>query len=55
VLGVIIAGLRILGSFDIFDEAFMNLTEMQGKVGGSRSSVVSGDVELPENWDGNRN
>jgi hypothetical protein len=46
VLGVIIPGLRILGSFDIFDKTIMDLMEMEGEVFGSRSGVVSRGLKL---------
>jgi hypothetical protein len=46
VFGVIIAGLRILGSFDVFDETFVDLIEMGTEIFGGRGGMFGRDFKL---------
>ena len=44
--GVIIAGLRILGGFDVFDETFVDFMEVGSEIFSGRGGMVSRDFEL---------
>jgi hypothetical protein len=45
-LGIIIAGLGVLGSFDFFDETFVNFMKMGSEIFSSIGSVVGRNFEL---------